>query len=464
MPQLHVSELPEKPLHIPTTVETVGGRPLLRSEVFSNGVSYVELSFDLQGLPQHLWKYLPRYTNAIGKFGAGKMGYQQIAQRIAAATGGVECTPTFSTHSLDPSRPVWNVQFRLKALDDKIEEALGVLQDLVFAVNPCDKERLYVALNQAMTAYRTYMQGYRGPNIANHHAARGFSPQAYLSEVVFGLPQLRMIENLLNRFDECHEELSDNLAQIRDFLLVQGRVTASFAGSDNAYRLLQRRFGEWVNRMRVAPIQPAPTGFRPFEKYPREGLAGPVDVAYCTQVMPAPHYLHMDSSLLTVGANIVAYDYAFKEIRLKGNAYYGWFAYNPFEGCVYHDSFADPHIARTLNVFAQTADYVKRADWTQSDIDRAIIGTAAYCLKTVPPGNAASDALAQHLTGQSQNMIEERFTQPLRATPKEVKRVLLQVLEDNRDKAAVCVVASREKLEAENRKMAHPLSIENIME
>ena len=219
LPQLQVSDLPEKPLHIATTVESVGGRPLLRSEVFSNGLNYIKLGFDLQGLPQHLWKYLPMYAKAIGKFGAGNLDYQQIAQHIAAATGGVECTPTFSTLALDSSRPVWNVQFRLKALDDKIEDAMGLLQDLVFAVNPCDKERLYVVLNQAMTEFRTYMQGYRGPNIANHHAARGFSPQAYLSEIVFGLPQPRRIENLLNRFDECHEELSDNLAQIRDFLL-----------------------------------------------------------------------------------------------------------------------------------------------------------------------------------------------------------------------------------------------------
>lgn len=464
LPQLHVSDLPEKPLHIPISLETVSGRPLLRSEVFSNGVNYVELSFDLQGLPQHLWKYLPRYTNAIGKFGAGKMGYQQIAQRTAAATGGVECSPTFSTHSLNPSRPVWNVQFRLKALDDKIEDALGVLQDLVFAVNPCDKERLYVVLNQAMTEFRTYMQGYRGPNIANHHAARGFSPQAYLSEIVFGLPQLRRIENLLNRFDECHEELSDNLAQIRDFLLVRGRVTASFAGSDNAYRLLQRRFGEWVERMREEPVQLAPTGFKPFEKYPRQGLAAPVNVGYCTQVMPAPHYSHMDSSLLTVGAHIVAFDYTMKEIRLKGNAYYGSFVYNPSEGCVYHDSFADPHIARTLDVFARTADYVRKAEWTQVDIDGAIISRAANFQKTLRPGQAASDALTNHLTGQTPEAIEEKYTQLRRATPKEVRRAILQVLEENRDKASVCVVASREKLEAENQKMAHPLSIENILE
>ena len=464
LPQLQVSELPDEPLHIPTTVEIVGGRPLLRSEVFSNGVNYVELSFDLRGLPQHLWSDLPHYTNAIGKFGAGKMNYQQIAERTAAATGGVECAPTFGTHALDSCRPVWNVQFRLKALDDKFEDAMCLLQDLVFAANPHDKERLYVVLNQAMTAFRTYMQGYRGPNIANHHAARGFSPQAYLSEIVFGLPQLRRIENLLNRIDECHEKLGENLTQIRDFLLVRGRVTASFAGSDNAYRLFQRRFGEWVDRMRKEPVHPAPIGFKPFEEYPLEGLAAPVDVAYCTQVMPAPHYSHADSSLLTVGANIVAYDYAFKEIRLKGNAYYGWFAYNAFEGRIYHDSFADPHIARTLDVFSRTADYVRNSEWTQTDIDHAIISRAGDFQKTLRPSQAASDALANHLTGQTQEVIEEKYDQLRSATPEEVKRAMLQVLEERRDKASVCVVASREKLEAENKKMANPLRIEDILD
>ena len=214
--------------------------------------------------------------------------------------------------------------------------------------------------------------------------------------------------------------------------------------------------------MRDESLTPAPTGFNPFEEYPLEGLAAPVDVAYCTQVMPAPHYSHKDSSLLTVGANIVAYDYAFKEIRLKGNAYYGWFAYNPFEGCVYHDSFADPHIARTLNVFARTGEYVRKTEWTQTDIDGAIISRAGYFQKTLRPSQAAADALTNHLTGQSHEVIEEKYDQLRSATPGEVKRAMLQVLEENRDKASVCVVASREKLETENRKMVNPLSIENI--
>ena len=464
LPQLSVSELPKEPLHIPTTVETVSGRPLLRNEVFSNGVNYLVLNFDLQGLPQHLWQHLPRYTDAISKLGVGNINYEQMAQRAAAATGGLECSPNFSTHALSANHPVWNMQFRLKALDGKIEDALDVLRDLIFAVNPRDKERLYDVLSQAVVGYQNQIHGYNGPSIANHHAARGVSPQAYLLETVFGVPQFRTSEMLLKRFDECYEELTDAIEQIREFLLVQNRVTASFTGSDAAFKVLQRQFVGWISNMRDESINPEPIGFRPFDTYPREGLAAPIQVAHCTQAMPAPHYSHPDSVLLTIGSHILTFDYMLPEIRLKGNAYIADFRYNPFDAVLYQGSQFDPHVARSINVFAQGVDYIKQVEWTQSDIDKAIIATASDYQKTVRPSQASADALTHYLTGQTCEIVEERYDQLQRATPKEVKCALLEVLEGNRDKASICVVASREKLETENQKMAQPLDIENIFE
>ena len=462
LPQLHISDLPNKPQHIRTTIETVSGRPLLRNDIFSNGVNYLVLNFDLQGLPQHLWQYLPRYTDAIGRLGAEKMSYEEMAQRSAAATGGIECSPNFTTHALDPSRPVWNMQFRLKALDGKIEDALDVLHDLIFDVNPRDKERLYNVLSQTVVDYQNQIHGYNGPSIANYHAARGLSPEAYLKETVFGLSQFRMNEMLLNHFDESYEELSGYVEQIRDFLLVRDRVTASFTGSDAAFETLQGKFAEWMNNMRAEPVTAAPIGFKPFGTPPRDGLAAPIQIAHCLQVMPVPYYSHIDSALLTIGSHILMFDYILPEIRFKGNAYYCFFSYNPFESLIYQGSHFDPHVARTLNVFAQTADYIKQVEWTQPDIDKAIIATASDYQKAVRPGQASTDALAHYLTGQTREIIEERYAQLRRATPKAVKRALLQTLEGNRDKASICVLASREKLEADNQKMAQPLRIEDL--
>lgn len=462
LPQLHVSDLPKRPLHIPTTVETVRGRTLLRNDVFSNGVNYLVLSFDLQGLPQHLWQYLPRYTDAINKLGAGKMNYEQMAQRRAAATGGIGCSLNFSEHALDPDRPVWNMQLRLKALDGKIGDALDVLHDLVFAVNPRDKERLYDVLSQAVVGYQNMIHGYSGPSIANHHAARGLSPRGYLKEILFGLPQFRTSEMLLKCFDESYEELSGHIEQIRDFLLVQNRVTASFTGSDGAFEMIRGRFAEWTRNMRDEPITLAPIGFEPFGTPPREGLAAPIQVAHCTQIIPAPHDSHPDSGLLTIGSHILMFDHMLPEIRLKGNDYGAYFSYNPFESLIYQGSQFDPNVARTLDVFARTVDYVKQVEWTQADIDRAIIATASDYQKTVRPSQAANDALTHYLLGQTREMLEEKYAQLRRATPKEVKRAMLETLEEGRDKASICVVASREKLETENQKMARPLHIETL--
>ena len=462
LPQLHVSDLPEKPLHIPTTLETVSGQPLLRNEVFSNGVNYLALNFDLQGLPQHLWQYLPRYTDAIGKLGAGKMNYEQMARRTAGATGGLDCSPNFGTHALNPNQPVWNMQFRLKALDGKMGDALDVLSDLIFAVNPQDTGRLRDVLSQSVAAYRTHIHGYRCLDIANHRATRGLSPRGYLSEIVFGTTQFRTSEMLRKRFEKSCKELSDCIEQIRDFLLVRGRVSASFTGSDASFEMFNGKFAGWIDSMRDEPINALPTGFEPFDTYPREGLAAPTQIANCAHIIPAPHYSHPDSVPLTIGARILGTDYIMTEIRLKGNAYVGLFEYNPFDAMLYQGSHFDPHVARTLNVFEQPADYVKHVAWTQADIDRAIIGAAADYQKAIRPSQAATDALTHYLTGQTHDVLEERYNQLRGATPKAVKRALLQVLEENRDKASICVVASREKLTAENQKMAQPLHIEDI--
>ena len=458
LPQLNVSELPNEPLHIPTTVETVNGCSLLRNDIFSNGVNYLTLNFNLQGLPQHLWQYLPRYTDTIGRLGAGGSNYEQMAQRRAAATGSIGCSPNFTTHAVDPNRIVWDMQFRLKALDSKIEDALSVLHDLIFHVNPRDKERLYEVLNQAVASKHDYYEAH----IANRRAARGLSERGFLTDIVYGLPRLRTCEMLHNRFDETYEELAGNIEQIREFLLVQGRMTASFTGSDAAYQVFQGQFAEWISDMRDEPIIPAPIGFKSFETPPREGLAAPIPIAHCTQMMPAPHYSHPDASLLTLGSHILANDYMLPEIRLKGNAYGFLFSYNPYESLIHQGSERDPHVARTLDVFAQTVDYVKQIEWTQTDIDRAIIAKSSDYIKTIRPSQASTDAIWHYIKGQTHEVVEEKYAQLRRATPKEVQRALLQVLEENQDKVSICVIASREKLEAENKKMDQPLVIEDI--
>ncbi len=464
LPQLKVTDLPNRLTHIPTTIENVHGVELLHNEVFANGINYLILNFNLDGLPERLWKYLPRYAEAIRKLGAAGMNYEQMARRVAASTGGIGCAPGFGTHVSNENHSLRSMRFQLKTLDDQMVPALSALHDLLFSLDPRDSERLRDVLVQSRARYRTDMV-HNGSSTAMYHAARGLTPEGHLNELVSGLPQLSLSEELNAHFDEQSGDLMDKIEEIRDFLLARGRLTVSFTGSDSAYGTVSRTLSEWVGMMREERIAEMPTGFAPFETSPREGLAGPIQVAHCAKVIPAPHASHPDQTLLTLGAHIVRLDYIMNEIRFKGNAYGAWFTYSPLGRTLYLGSYSDPHISRTLQVFDGVTDFVHGTQWTQTDIDRAIIATAKNDEQPIRPNEATGDALHRHLTGQTPEKREERYARLKSGTPETVKRALLELLESNMSRGAVCVVSSREKLEAANQEMSDsPLAIEDILQ
>jgi len=462
LPQLRVADLPGRLTHVPTEVLQVNGVDLLRNDVFANGVSYLVMDFDLRGLPADLWQYLPRYSEAIGRMGAAGHGYEEMAQRMASWTGGVACHPVFATHCAEPDRPLWRMRFVLKALDDNLPRALEVLQDLLFGIDPRDRERLLDVLVQARARCRTDMV-HDGSATAAHHAGRGLSQEGHLLELVTGLPQLHLCERLAGKFDDEYVQLAQRIEDVRDFLLARQRLAASFTGSDAALAAVSAALGEWTARMRdEAPAQAA-TGYEPFAEPPSEGLAGPIQVAHCVRAMPAPHYSHPDETLLTVGSHLVGLDYVMPAIRFKGNAYGAWFRYSPLGSNMSLGSYRDPAIVASLEVFDRVLDYVSGVDWSQADIDRAIIATAKREERPIRPATATSEALARHLNGQTPERRQQRFETLRRATPAEVKRSLLEAIEAGLPRAATCVVANRKALEDANRKLRTPLVIQDIL-
>ena len=464
LPQLSVRDLPPKPKHIPTTIDRLDrGVVLLRNDVFANGVSYLQLNFDLTGLPAELWTYLPRYQDAIAKLGAAGLNYEQMAQRVAGCTGGVRTGTDLTTHAADSRRPVWGLRFSVKALDAQLDRALEVLRDLIFSVDPRDRERLRDVLVQARAHYRTHMV-HNGHVTAGLHAARGVSPEGHLEEIHSGLPQLAFTEKIAARYDERAEELMARIEAIRNFLPARARLTASFTGSDRAYGAARAALNGWIGRMGAELPGAVPVGFEPFGSAPREGLAAPIQVAYCVQLLAAPHESHPDAPLLAIGCRLVGLDYLLSELRFKGNAYGAWCTYLSLSGSVQLGSYRDPHVTRTLGVYDGAADFVRRADWSQSDIVRAIIGTAKEDERPIRPGSANGLALRRHLIGQTPELREVRYERIRSATPAAVKRVLLELFETEGARGPVCVVASRQKLEEANRKMTGaPLAIEDIL-
>ena len=463
LPQLKASDLPAKPRHIPTTVAQIAGITVLRNDVFANGVNYLELDVDLAGLPVELYGWLTRYTDVFNKLGAAGQDFTTIADRRTACTGGLWSNIAVWKHATDQSRTIRQLQFGLKTLDGEAEKAFGLLGDLIFAVDPRDRTRLNDVMTQTRAAYRTALVN-DGLSTARRQAARGFSPEAAIEHLFFSPAALRVVEELTGNFDKHADEIMRNVERIRDFVLTRARWTISFTGSDTVFHTLTRTLEQWATRLRNETIADVLPAFQPFATPPREGLAGPMLVAHCAKIMPAPHWAHPDAPLLDLGVYLANFDYLLPEIRFKGNAYGGGARYSDTLGVLMLYSFRDPHIVETLATFDGLRAYIAAQHWSQTDIDRAIIGSAKQEQKPIRPGAATGTALTRYLRGDTNDQREQWYAATLRATPVGVKETMLRVLDDNEPRSAICVVSSREKLDEANQKFGkNNLSVSDIL-
>lgn len=456
LPQLKVADLPRKPRHIATTVEAIeGGIELLVNDVFANGVNYLVVDFDLSHLPLELLATLPLYGDCVRKMGAGGHSYIQIAERIAAHTGGISFNPYCTTNVGDAHLCLRRAQFAVKFLDDHAEPALEVLRDLMFELNPHDSDRLRDVLAQSAAMHRTAIVE-NGLSIAQRHAARGLNVESWVSNLMNGLPQARLITSLSDSFGEKQESIVQRIEEIRGRMLNRSGLTVSFTGTGSVGDLVRRTVESWGHAMRAEPIDalqvdPPQTG--PV----MDGLAAPMQVAFCARVMPAPHLSHPDAPLLSVGSRIVSLDYILDEIRFKGTAYGGGCGYSGAMRSWNFYSYRDPWVKRTLDVFDGTLDYIRQADWTQETIDRAIIGTAKAAERPIRPAEATSQALMRHITGDTRERREQFHAALLGAKLAEVKRAVIEQFEQNYAAGGTCVVSNRQKL------AEAPLEIEDIL-
>ena len=462
LPQLQVKDLPDKPEHIPTDVEELDGQvTLLRNHVLANGVNYLQLDFSLRGLPEDLWLYLSIYIDALRKLGAGEMNYEQVARGIASYTGGISFQSLLRTSTKDAYHSVRGLRVTIKTLDEQIEPALELLHNMIFAVNPRDTARLREVMIQSYSQSNSDLI-YNGIYTAILRASAGMTSEAKISEIVNGLPQLELLKKVCDRFDEHGANLMSKVETIRDYVANQP-LTASFTGSDNAYNVVKKTLSEWGHQQKQQEGDTFGSRFEPVYNM-REALAGPVQVAYCVQTMPAPHFSDERAPFLRLGTHLLGLGYLFTEVRLKGNAYGAGCRYSGLGKVISLYSYRDPHVSRTLDVFAGLIDYLKDVDWTQIDVDRAIIATIQDDSPVLRPEVATSLALERHLIAQTAELREERYQRTLKATVADVKETLLDVFTAGMERSNICVMSSREKLEEANRsREADPLTISDIM-
>ncbi len=461
LPRLSRVDVPAEPFLLSTSVETVAGRPFLATDVFSNGITYLALAFDLRGLPGAAYPYLPLLADALCEMGAADYDFAAMADREAACSGGVDSVPTAAGTSGDHRefRPYLTVFCR--ALDRKLPEMLAMLADRLTRCDLSDRDRLRDVILQGKVALKSRVVP-AGNSFALSRAARGLNRNCALHESLRGLDQVRLYDRLPDAFAADPRGLENRLAGIRDSLQARNRVTLSVVGGEKAVATVR----EWYGSL-LSDLNREEEGGGPLPELPavprREGVAVPAEVAFVARALPAVSYTHPDGPALLLISQNLSYGYLWETVRVRGGAYGCSAVYHPLRGLFALASYRDPNVVETLRAYDGIDDYIqKEMDLSGPGVEQAIIGAVKTLDRPIRPGQAVELALYRHLRRTTPARLREFRRRLLALTGEQVRRAAAEIIRPSLKTAPVCVIASREKLKTAAAKLKGEFPIADL--
>jgi Zn-dependent M16 (insulinase) family peptidase len=210
LPFLSVDDIPRDIRVIPNSREDLAdGTPFFFHEVFTNGISYVDLGFDISALPAEYQLLVPLLTHLLPQIGSADRNYEELMLQWGLKTGG------FSVYGENSStierKHLQHCYLRLKTLDTMSGDGIDLIREIVTGPDFSDRRYLW----ELFSEYRNDLRSgiiHSGTGYAITRATRGLNPRAGIDELWRGATQQRFTEELYSWAGRDREAAVDFLA------------------------------------------------------------------------------------------------------------------------------------------------------------------------------------------------------------------------------------------------------------
>lgn len=459
LPKLNVSDISRAIERIPTSKLLIGGVPALEHDLFTNGIVYLDLAFDISDIPEDLQAWLPLLAKLVMNMGAAGLTYEEMSKRIALKTGGISCLLE-SGLMADRGGHWQKLIFRVKALHRNIPEAIQIMSDLLLKGDLSHEGRMKDLIQEKKNQLHASVVP-AGHMFARRTAGAGISIPAYLDEVWHGATQLRFINRIASEFVENKKELRRKVEFIEARVFSKAGMTLNLTGDQEGLDILTENISSLIDRFPEKKDEGESA--KPVLQPLYTGIAIPAQVSYVAQVWPAPGYADPVCPSLFIASRLLSGGYLYKHIRVQGGAYGGSSTYSPFSGLLSFISYRDPHIVETLNVYKEAAKSITERQVSTEELEKAVIGTIGALDRPMDPSNRGYVAMIREFSGLTDER-RERFRGNILDMQPE------QLLEDCRsyftpvwDSASIAVYSSEDNLRRANETLETKLRTEPLV-
>ncbi|MDR2796936.1 MAG: insulinase family protein [Treponema sp.] len=399
IPHLSRQDLSPEQEPIPRECRDAGGVPVLIHDLFTNGITYVDLAFPVDVLEPEDYRWLPFFSRVALFLGLPGLDYGEVASLQARTLGDLHGTLQISTNAPGASRTIatpagifdlagrdWLV-YRLKALDEKIGPALDLTLRLITEGDFSDHRRirdLVLECKNNLDASLAPM-GHRYGVIRSE---RYCSRTRAVEELWSGLSQIDWMHTLAALDDGA---LRDPLIRIRDTLVSKAGLMVNLTGSGDTLsascRAIDQQFSRFGPPRSRNSHTSSPEPFFTLLGTPGTGApevyASPsLQVGFAAMTLPSAAFGTKESAVESVLAHGLSTGALWEDIRMKGGAYGAYAQPDSLERLFSLATYRDPNPLRSLDAFAAILKDRVRLLFNAEFLEKAVIGT--YAKKTHP--------------------------------------------------------------------------------
>ena len=458
IPKLKLEDIPKSIDTIPTQNSLIRDVPALEHDIFTNGIAYVDLAFDIAHVPEELQPYLPLMGKIITGMGAAGFSYEEMAKRIALKMGGLgyDLSTGFSA---DAGSTWQKVIISFNALYRNLPDAINILSDIIFASDLSAEARMKDLISERKNNLQSAIVP-SGHIFAKMAAGAALTVPAYRDEQWHGRTQLKFIQNIANDFGRSKQDLRDKLELLRKIIFNRENLVINLTAEDAGLKIVKDNIPELLDRLPASVT--AKTEAKPSLFPVSAGISIPAQVSYVAYVLKTPAYTDQASALLMISAKELSNNYLYKHIRVQGGAYGGMSSFDQSLGLFSFLSYRDPHIVETLQIFKDAQAFYSQNEISIGDMEKAIISTIGMVDKPLDPAGRGYIALIRSFAGINDDMRQKLRNGILSATPRKLKNALVDYFSLATKSASVAVYSAPEKLNEANKRLEEKLVMENL--
>lgn len=450
IPVLKRSDLSREVEPFYNTVTDIEGVTTVRHNIFTNGIGYLTLCFDVTDVPRELLPYLVILKGIMGYMDTEHYSYSEFSNAIGIHTGGIYQELGIYRDASDYDK--YSVKFEIKAkvFFEKIDKAIELIREMIFHTRAEDEKRLYEIICEG----KSNLQGLFMRSADMAAVVRNLS---YISKVgivndeLKGIANYKFIEKLESNFDDRKAEVVMMLKALFKHIFRKDNLVIGYTADDEGYEMLKQPMAEFIRQLECNNDEKMN-----FDRYDNdltpvvrnEGFKTSAQIQYVTRTGNFVEKGYAYDGALKVLKMILNSEYLWKNIREKGGAY-GCNCVFSRSGESYFSSYRDPNLSRTNEVFEKVPEYIRNFDTDERNMTKYIIGTISGMDTPLTASAKGNRSMSAYFNNETIENLERDRIQVLEANQEKIRSfadTVAAVLEQTN----ICVVGNEGKIEEES--------------